>query len=111
VVYLLGAFKTQGAIPMQQNAPLTLMQVAALGGGLGFQGKLNDLRIIRTEGLTRKVVNVDIKKVLDGTAPDPILQADDIVLLPTSAMKAAIKSGGVGVLLGLGTLLLYATRP
>lgn len=111
VVYLLGAFKLQGAIPMQQNAPLTLMQVAALGGGVGFQAKMNDLRIIRTEGATRKLVKVDIKKVLNGTAPDPVLQADDIVLLPTSAMRAAIKGGGANVLLSIGSLLLYATRP
>lgn len=111
VVYLLGAFKLEGAIPIQQNAPLTLMQAAALGGGVGFQGKLNDLRIIRTEGLTRKVVNIDIKKVISGKAPDPVLQADDIVLLPTNQMKAAIKGGGVGVLIAMGTLLLYATRP
>ena len=33
VVYLLGAFKTQGAIPLQQNSPMTLMKVAALTGG------------------------------------------------------------------------------
>jgi polysaccharide export outer membrane protein len=111
VVYLLGAFKIQGAIPIQQNAPLTLMQVTALGGGAGFQGRFKDLRIIRTEGLTRKVVSVDIKKVLNGTAPDPVLQADDIVLLPTNEMKAAIKGGGAGVVIALGTLLLYATRP
>lgn len=111
VVYLLGAFKTQGAIPIQQNAPLTLMQVAAMGGGVGYQGKLNDLRIIRTEGATRKVVTVDIKKILNGKAPDPVLQADDIVLLPTSQMKAAIKGGGAGVVIAMGTLLLYATRP
>lgn len=111
VVYLLGAFKAQGPIPIQQNSPLTLMQVASMGGGVGFQAKLNDLRIIRTEGLNRKVVHVDIKKVLDGKAPDPVLQADDIVLLPTSALKAAIKAGGTSVLLGAGTLLLYATRP
>jgi polysaccharide export outer membrane protein len=87
------------------------MQVTAIGGGAGYQAKLNDLRIIRTEGLTRKEVKVDVKKVLNGTAPDPVLQADDIVLLPTSAMKAAIKGGGAGVLLGIGSLLLYATRP
>jgi polysaccharide export outer membrane protein len=111
VVYLLGAFKVQGAIPIQQNSPLTLMQVTAMGGGAGYQGKLNDLRIIRTEGLNRKVVQININKVLDGKAPDPVLQADDIILLPTNAMKAAIKGGGAGVLLGIGTLLLYATRP
>lgn len=111
VVYLLGAFKTQGAIPMQQNSPLTLMQATALGGGDGYQGKLGDLRIIRTEGFDRKVVRVDLKKIFNGTAPDPVLQADDIVLLPTNAMKAAIKNGGVATLIGIGSLLLYATRP
>ena len=108
VVYLLGAFKTQGPIPLQQNAPLTLMQAAALGGGAGFQGKLSDLRIIRTVGYGRKVVHVDISKVMDGKAPDPILQPDDIVLLPTSAMKAAIKSGGLATLTGIGSLMVIA---
>jgi polysaccharide export outer membrane protein len=110
VVYLLGAFKVQGAIPIQQNAPLTLMQVAALGGGTGYQGKLNDLRIIRTEGLNRTVVKVDMGKVMDGKAPDPVLQADDIVLLPTSNMKAAIKGGGLGTLVGIGSLLVLASE-
>jgi len=110
VVYLLGAFKTQGPIPLQQNSPLTLMQAASLGGGPGFEGKLNDLRIIRTVGFDRKVVSVDIKKVINGKAPDPVLQADDIVLLPTSAMKAAIKSGGIATLTGIASLLVLALR-
>jgi polysaccharide export outer membrane protein len=110
VVYLLGAFKNQGAFPMPQDSPLTLMQATALGGGNGFQGKLGDLRIIRTEGFDRKVVRIDLKKILDGKAPDPVLQADDIVLLPTNAMKAAIKSGGVATAIGIGSLLIYATQ-
>ncbi len=88
VVYLLGAFKTQGAIPMVQNAPLTLMQLAAVGGGPGFEGKYNDLRLIRTTGSTRTVVRVDLKKVIQGQEADPVLQPDDIVFLPTSNMKA-----------------------
>lgn len=108
VIYLLGAFKNQGPIPLDQNSPLTLMQVASLGGGAGFEGRLNDLRIIRTVGLDRKVIRVDIKKVLNGQAPDPVLQANDIVLLPTNQMKAAIKSGGLGTLLGIGSLMVLA---
>lgn len=111
VVYLLGAFKTQGPIPIQQNAPLTLMQVAAIGGGAGFEGKADDLRIIRTVGFDRKVVRVDIKKVINGEAPDPVLQADDIVFLPSSSMKAAIKSGGISTLLGIASILILAVRP
>jgi polysaccharide export outer membrane protein len=111
VIYLLGAFKNQGAIPLQQNSPLTLMQATSLGGGAGFEGKLSDLRIVRTVGFDRKVVHIDIKKVINGRAPDPILQAEDIVFLPTSSMKAAIKAGGVSTLLGIASVLIFAVRP
>jgi polysaccharide export outer membrane protein len=110
VVYLLGAFKTQGAIPIQQDSPLTLMKVAALAGGPGFEGKSGDLRIIRSVGLTRQVVRVDIKKVINGKAPDPVLQPEDIIFLPTSSMKAAIKSGGIGTLLGIISILIVAVQ-
>ncbi len=106
VVYILGAFKNQGAIPLQQNSPLTLMQATALSGGAGFEGKYKDLRIVRTQGLTRTVVKIDIQKVLKGTDPDPVLQADDIVFLPPDSLKAAIKSGGINTLTGLADVLL-----
>jgi polysaccharide export outer membrane protein len=101
VVYVVGAFNKQGAIPLDQNTPLTLMQATALSGGAGFEGRYEDLRLIRTEGLQRKVVKVDIKKIERGQAPDPILQADDIVFLPTNVLKAAIKNGGISTLIGL----------
>jgi len=110
VIYVLGAFKTQGAIPLQQNSPLTLMQVAALSGGPGFEGKYTDMRLIRTMGLERKVVKVDIKRVMNGKDPDPVLQTDDIVFLPSEPWKAAIKSGGLGTLLGFASILLIAVQ-
>jgi polysaccharide export outer membrane protein len=110
IVYLLGAFKIQGAIPLAQNSPMTLMKMAALAGGPGFEGKTSDLRIIRSVGLTRQVVRVDVKRVMDGKDPDPVLQAEDIVFLPSSSMKAAIKSGGIGTLLGIVSVLLVAAQ-
>jgi polysaccharide export outer membrane protein len=109
VVYLLGAFKTQGAIPLTQNSPMTLMKVAALTGGSGFEGKPGDLRIIRSVGTGRQVIRVDLNKIVKGQAPDPVLQPEDIVFLPSSAMKAAIKNGGIGTLLGIVSILLVAT--
>lgn len=111
VVYVLGAFKTQGMFSITQNAPLTLMQVTAMSGGIGFEGKYDDLRLIRTEGTERKLVKLDIKRVINGKDPDPVLQADDIVFLPSTTMKSAIKSGGLGTLLGLASLLIVAVRP
>lgn len=110
VVYLLGAFKNVGAVPLQQNSPLTLMKAATLAGGPGFEGKANDLRLIRTVGNNRTVVHLDIKRILNGKDPDPVLQADDIVFLPSSLMKAAIKSGGFATLVGFASVLVVATR-
>jgi polysaccharide export outer membrane protein len=43
--------------------------------------------------------------------PDPVLQADDIVFLPTSSVKAAIKVGGLGTLLGVISIMLFAFHP
>jgi polysaccharide export outer membrane protein len=105
LVYVLGAFKNQNAVPLDQATPLTLLQLASLSGGIGFEGRYNDLRLIRTEGANRVVVKVDIKKIRDGLEPDPVLQANDIVFLPTDEMKAALKNLGVGGLLGIVSLL------
>ena len=105
VVYVLGAFARQGAVPLDQATPLTLLQVASLSGGINFEGRYADLRLIRTVGTERKVVDVDIKKVRDGKAPDPVLQANDIIFLPTDEMKAMLKGLGVGGVLGLVSIL------
>jgi polysaccharide export outer membrane protein len=110
VVYMLGSFKNTGTVPLIQNTPLTLMQATALAGGAGFEGKMHDLRLIRTVGGNRTVVRLDMKRVLQGKDPDPILQGDDIVFLPNSLMKSAIKSGGVGTLLAFASVLVVATR-
>jgi polysaccharide biosynthesis/export protein len=106
VVYVLGAFAHQGAVPLDQSSPLTLLQLAALSGGINYEGRFDDLRLIRTVGADRKVVDVDIKKVRDGKADDPVLQANDIVFLPTNQMKAVLKSIGVGGVIGLASLLI-----
>ena len=109
VVYVLGAFSHQGAVPLDQATPLTLLQLAALSGGINYEGKYDDLRLIRTVGTERKVIDVDIKKIRDGKAADPILQANDIVFLPTDDMKAVLKNLGVGGVIGLVSLL-YVVR-
>lgn len=106
VVYVIGAFARQGAVPLDQATPLTLMQCASLSGGINFEGKYQDLRIIRTYGNDRKFVDVDIKKIREGKAPDPVLQANDIVYLPTNNMKAITKGLGVGGVIGFLSLLI-----
>jgi polysaccharide export outer membrane protein len=106
VIYMLGAFKSPGIISLTQYSPLTLMEATALSGGLSFQGKYDDVRLIRTVGDHRTVVKLDIQRILHGKDPDPILQANDIVFMPDSVFKASISNGSLGTLLGIVSLLI-----
>jgi polysaccharide export outer membrane protein len=108
VVYVVGAFKTPGIIALTPSTPLTLMQATALTGGTTFEGKYDDLRVIRTIDGRRTVVKIDLKRVLYGKDPDPILQANDIIFLPTSSIKASISNGSIGTVLGVVSLLITA---
>lgn len=110
VVYVVGAFKAQGAIPLTQYSPLTPSQATAMSGGINFQGKYDDLHLIRTTGDKRTVTKLNIQRILYGKDPDPILQANDIVFLPDSTLKASIGNGSLPTLLGVVSLLISVAR-
>jgi polysaccharide export outer membrane protein len=107
IVYMFGSFKTSaGTIPLNAYTPLTLTEATALSGGVAFDGRFSDLRIIRTVGNHRTVAVYNIKKVLNGKVPDPILQPNDIVYLPPVPLKTLLSSGGFGTVLGIVDLAL-----
>lgn len=110
VVYVVGAIKREGAYPISPDTPMTLLQAVTLGGGINFEAAKGDTRIIRTTGSTRREIPVNLGKVVDGKDPDPILQSDDIVMVPTNALKAALKGGGVGIALSAVYLIPTLTR-
>ena len=101
VVYVVGAVFHSGAYSLNPDTPMTLTQAITMAGNTGFQAETTDTRIIRTTGGTRREIRVNLAKVVAGKAPDPILQNDDIVMVPTNMIKAAIKGGGVGIAIGL----------
>jgi polysaccharide export outer membrane protein len=105
IVYMLGAFTSAtGTIPLNAYTPLTLTEATALSGCIKFEGRMGDLRIIRTVGDHRTVAVYNIKKVLDGKVPDPILEPNDIVYLPPVALKQLLSSGALGTVLGIASL-------
>ena len=101
VVYVMGEFHNPGVVNMTNYGPLTLTQVSALVGGPVYDAKYGELHIIRTVGDHRTVVTLNIKNVLYGRAPDPIMQPNDIVFLPPSAFKESIANGSLGSILGI----------
>ena len=104
IVYVLGSFTRAGTVPLDAYTPLTLTELTALSGGINFDGRFKDLRIIRTVGNTRTVAVYDIKAVLNGKKPDPILEPNDIVYLPPVPFKTLLSSGALGTILGITSL-------
>jgi polysaccharide export outer membrane protein len=111
MVYAVGAFKTQGAFPLKNNAPTTVIQLMAMAGGIGFEGIRKDAHIIRTNGTAQYVLDVNVGDILKGKTTDIALEPNDILFVPTSEWKAAIKGGGSGVIVSLAdSSVLAATR-
>lgn len=108
VVYAVGAFKSQGAYPLKGASPTTVLQLVALAGGIGYEADRKDAAILRTRDQSRYVVPVNVSQILKGRVADVALQADDILFVPTNALKAAIKGGGSGVVVSLASAYVYS---
>ncbi len=108
VVYVSGEFRNPAVVPITNYGPLTLSQVSAQVGGPIFDAKYSELHIIRTVGDHRTVTTLNIKDVLYGKAPDPIMQPNDIVFLPPSILKSSLTNGTLGSILGLVSFAIAA---
>jgi polysaccharide export outer membrane protein len=106
MIYVVGAFFHQGSYPLKNTSPTTVMQAVALAGGIGFQAE-KMAWIVRSSGSDKQEIQLNLKSILDRRAPDPVLQSDDILIVPTNAMKAAIKGGATGTLAALADALIY----
>ncbi len=97
--YVVGAVNRPVANPLNGAIPTTLVQAVTAAGGPTYAAKLDDTKLVRTTGTHRTVISVQLGKILQGKAEDIPLQTDDIVLVPTSALKNAIRNGGITTVL------------
>lgn len=109
VFYVVGAVKNAGAYPLKATTPTTILQAMSMAGGMGYEAELGNARLVRREGTSNRMeTKVDLNKIMRGKGEDLTLQADDILMLPTNKMRAAIKGGGAGMAVSLATsFILY----
>jgi polysaccharide biosynthesis/export protein len=68
------------------NGPTSLMQVVALAGGFKDESD-STILILRQKGGSRMAARYDVSEIQAGRAQDPLLQANDVLVAGTSAIK------------------------
>jgi polysaccharide export outer membrane protein len=87
-VFVIGAVKKPGELPMKGDG-ITVLQALASAEGLGPTPAPQNSRIVRlTPGTSeRREIPVDLSKILAGKAEDLAMRPSDILVVPTSAPK------------------------
>ena len=96
VYYVMGEVGRPGGYTLQRgHEELTVLRAIALAGNQGPTAKTSKVFIIRKDPSAprgRDEITLDLKKIIKGNAPDPKLQADDILFVPGSAGKKALRT-------------------
>jgi polysaccharide biosynthesis/export protein len=96
VVYVVGAVNKPGGFTMPASSHgMTILQALALAENTTGTAKTGSTVILRTDPQAqdgRKRIPVDLKDILKGKIPDAVLQAEDILFVPESAGKRALKN-------------------
>ena len=100
-VFVVGAVNRPAAIPLSGSTPTTILKAVTAAGGTTFPAKSDDTKLVRMTGDKRTVIDVHLSQIMNGKQEDIMLQSDDIVLVPSSAIRTVIKNGGITTAIAL----------
>lgn len=91
VVYVIGAVKKSGGFVLNAQEKVSVLQALAMAEGLDRASASSSARLMRKsdDPNVKQELAVDLKKILSGKTADVMMQADDILFVPTSAAKSA----------------------
>ncbi len=89
-VYVVGDVSHSGQFPIQYGRSITALDALSLAGP-NLTAKLTKASIVRkTESGGALFIPIDLKKIEKTAALDPILQPDDVLVIPRSDAKAML---------------------
>lgn len=108
VVYVVGAVKKPGGFVLEDRENVTALQALAMAQGFFGSPAKTTSRIIRRlpDGNVLEIP-INLKKVMQGRADDPVLAANDILLIPDSTQKMAAKRSVEAAIGTISGLLVY----
>jgi polysaccharide export outer membrane protein len=91
VIFVVGDVMRPGGYPMDHDGQLSILQAVALAQGTNPTAAKSSAKLIRTTTGGREEIPVNLKKILQSKNTDLALQDNDILFIPTSAAKNAMK--------------------
>jgi polysaccharide biosynthesis/export protein len=95
VVYVLGEVTRPGGYVLNATGGVTVLQVVAVAGGPTHVASSGKTRLLRRVGTGFQEQPINLKKLLRGKAHDVSVQNDDILFVPSSAIKEALNAGAL----------------
>jgi polysaccharide export outer membrane protein len=92
LIYVIGDVVRPGGFPMDHDDHLTILQALALAQGTTYSAKKSATVILRSTPQGRETIPEDLKKILASKAKDEPLQDNDILFIPNSAGRTALKN-------------------
>ena len=92
VIFVVGAVARPGGYAVQDRNEMTTLQALALAGGLTPDAGRSRSLIIRrsTSGQDRRLIPVNLKRLMTGKLPDQYLEANDILFVPESSSRKSL---------------------
>ncbi len=83
-IFVSGAVRNPNLYEVPRNEPVTVLKAITLAGGTTDRAAERRIQVLRTDPATggRITIPVDLRRVKKGRAPDPVLEKDDLVLVP-----------------------------
>jgi polysaccharide biosynthesis/export protein len=98
IVYILGEVTRPGGYVLNSTGGITVLQVIAVAGGPTHVASAGKTRLLRRIGNGFQEQQIDVKKLLRGKAPDVSVRDEDILFIPSSAIKTTLNASAlVGV--------------
>jgi polysaccharide export outer membrane protein len=92
LIYVVGDVVRPGGFPMDHDEHLTILQAVALAQGVNYTAAKKSARLIRTTAMGREEIPIDLKKIFASKADDMKLQDNDILFVPNSMKRSALKA-------------------
>jgi polysaccharide export outer membrane protein len=95
LVYVLGEVTRPGGYVLNSTGGITVLQVVAVAGGPTHVASAGKTRLLRrTESGFQEQI-IDLKKLLRGKGLDVAVRNEDILFIPSSAIKTAMNTGAL----------------